>query len=148
MLKMISDLVKSIFTPPGDLPKTKKKTKPQSGANNELTDHDCPVDMENAMKRFADDKDFYREMVQEFLSYVGGQIKRLEEATATGNAEKINSSAHSIKGAAGNLSAVKVQALALAIENMGRDKKIAEVPAAIVALKAGIAEFAEFAAAL
>jgi PAS domain S-box-containing protein len=148
MLKMISDWVKSIFTPPGDLPKTKKKTKPQSGANNELTDHDCPVDMENAMKRFADDKDFYREMVQEFLSYVGGQIKRLEEATATGNAEKINSSAHSIKGAAGNLSAVKVQALALAIENMGRDKKIAEVPAAIVALKAGIAEFAEFAAAL
>ncbi len=151
MLDKISDCIKTIFKVRNgqrrDTATTEKST-PQNNAEKAQGRDDCPVDMESAMQRFADDMDFYKEMVNEFLSYVDDRTKKLEEAAAAGNAEEIQENGHSIKGAAGNLSAVRVQSLALIIEQMGRDKKVADVAPALAELRSEIAALAEFAETL
>ncbi|MBI4826170.1 MAG: response regulator [Nitrospirae bacterium] len=131
MLDKISKWVKSkIISPKPIITKMAgEMTKPEAGekASSEAgiePGSDQPVDMKSAMARFGDDKDFYKEMVNEFLSYVPGQIKAIEDGAASGDADAVQKNAHSIKGAAGNLSATKVQSLALAIEHKGRDNDI------------------------
>ena len=84
------------------------------------------------------------EMIDEFLSYVGKQIEALAEAAAAGNDDEIQECAHSIKGAAGNLSATRVQSVALSIEQMGRDKKTEGLLPAIFSLKEELAALVEF----
>lgn len=105
---------------------------------------DTIVDMESAMSRFGDDREFYRELIGDFLNYVPGKIKALEDAMRTRDRENIQSYAHSIKGAAGNLSARKVFSTALRIENKGSDGDLADVPLLIEELKSEIARLKEF----
>lgn len=107
-----------------------------------------PVDMVSAMRRFTDDRDFYKEMVNEFLSYVPDYLNNLKAAVTTGNSEEIQKQGHTIKSAAGNLSAIRVQALASTVEQLGREKKLAEVVPVIAGLRAEIEALAEFAATL
>jgi PAS domain S-box-containing protein len=107
-----------------------------------------PVDMVSAMRRFTDDRDFYKEMVNEFLSYVPDYLRNLEAAVTTGNTEEIQRQGHTIKSAAGNLSATRVQSLAFTVEQLGREKKLAEVAPAIARLRAEIEALAEFAVTL
>ena len=66
-----------------------------------------PVDMKAAMTRFGDDREFFKDMVQEFLNYVPEQMEMLEEALQSKDVSAVQKNAHSIKGAAGNLSARK-----------------------------------------
>ncbi|MBI5674765.1 MAG: response regulator [Nitrospirae bacterium] len=104
-----------------------------------------PVDIKSAMARFGDDKDFFKEMVHEFLSYVPAQIKAIEEAVASGDADAVQKNAHSIKGAAGNLSSTRVQSLALTIEHKGRDKDISGLTDIIDKLRSEISALNKFA---
>lgn len=78
---------------------------------------ESPVDMKSAMKRFGNDREFYREMLMEFLNYVPHQLSSLEKALEEGNGAIIKKEAHSIKGAAGNLSAHKAFSAAKGIED-------------------------------
>ncbi|MBI4844628.1 MAG: response regulator [Nitrospirae bacterium] len=103
-----------------------------------------PIDIKSAMRRFSDDKDFYMEMVSEFLNYVPSQIKAIEDAAISGDAEAVQKNAHSIKGASGNLSAVRVQSAALNIEHKGRDKNLSGISEYIAKLKEEVALLADY----
>ncbi len=109
---------------------------------------ESPVDMESAMTRFGNDKEFFKEMLREFLNYIPEQIKALEEAAKSQDAALVQKNAHSIKGAAGNLSAKKIFSVALNIENMGRNKDISGVLPLIEDLKSEILSLKNFAANL
>jgi CheY-like chemotaxis protein/HPt (histidine-containing phosphotransfer) domain-containing protein len=102
------------------------------------------IDMEAAMARFGNDRDFFREMAEEFLNYVPEQIKVLEEAVQSDDTDSVQKTAHSIKGAAGNLSAQKIFSLALIIENKGRSKDIADVSPLIEDMKTEISAVQKF----
>jgi HPt (histidine-containing phosphotransfer) domain-containing protein len=56
----------------------------------------------------------------------------------------VQKTAHSIKGAAGNLSAQKIFSLALIIENKGRSKDIADVSPLIEDMKTEISAVQKF----
>jgi len=103
-----------------------------------------PVNMKSAMERFDNDMEFFKKMVDEFLSYVPEQIKSLEEAVKSGKADEVNNIGHSIKGAAGMLSADKVSSVALSIETKGRNHDISDVPKLIDELKYEISLFEDF----
>jgi HPt (histidine-containing phosphotransfer) domain-containing protein len=103
-----------------------------------------PVNMKSAMERFDNDMEFFKKMVDEFLSYVPEQIKSLEEAVKSGKADEVNNIGHSIKGAAGMLSADKVSSVALSIETKGRNHDISDVPKLIDELKYEISLFKDF----
>jgi CheY-like chemotaxis protein len=102
------------------------------------------IDMEAAMARFGNDRDFFREMAEEFLNYVPEQIKVLEEAVQSDDTDSVQKTGHSIKGAAGNLSAQKIFSLALIIENKGRSKDIADVSPLIEDLKTEVSAVQKF----
>jgi PAS domain S-box-containing protein len=102
------------------------------------------IDMEAAMARFGNDEDFFREMAEEFLNYAPEQITVLEKAAQSGDADSVQKAAHSIKGAAGNLSAQTIFSLALTIENKGRSKDIKGVSLLIEDLKTGVEELRKF----
>lgn len=128
-------------------PKNKNKIETIS-VQQDTAEAETPVDIKSAMARFGDDKDFYREMVNEFLSYVADQIKAIEEGAASGDADAVQKNAHSIKGAAGNLSAVRVQSLALTIEHKGRDNDLSGLTQLIENLRSEISVLNKFAESL
>lgn len=94
-----------------------------------------PVNMKGAMARFDNDVEFFKRMVDEFLGRVPEQIKSLEEAIKSGNADELQQSGHRIKGTAGMLSADRVSSIALLIETKGRDHDISDVPELLEKLK-------------
>ena len=102
------------------------------------------VDMESAMTRFGNDTAFFKEMSKEFLNYLPEQISSLEEAAKSGDISAVKRNAHSIKGAAANLSAEKVRTIAAAIENIGNNGERVKIPSLITDLKNEIANFKGF----
>ena len=81
---------------------------------------DPPLDMETALLRLDNDKEFFNEMMQEFLQYVPKQLQTLEETTKKGDAKAVERTAHSFKGAAGNMCAKNVADLCFKLELLGR----------------------------
>jgi PAS domain S-box-containing protein len=80
----------------------------------------APLDHEAALIRFDGDKEFFRQMLQEFLNYVPNQLKSLSEAAKRDDAKLVEREAHSIKGAAANIGANGMADLSLKLELMGR----------------------------
>lgn len=120
----------------------------EAGVRDDNAPETSPVDLKSAMSRFDDDREFYKEMLREFLNYVPDQVRELEEAIASGDAEKVQKSAHSIKGAAGNLSAHNIFSTALNIENKGREHAIADASGFMGGLKTEIRRLGDFAETL
>ncbi len=113
-------------------------------SSNEEVAEEPPVNLEMAMKRFGNDKGFYKDMVKEFLNYLPDQIRVLENAAKSEDVEELGKNAHSIKGAAGNLSADKLHAIAVSIENKGKSGNILDVPDMISDLKSEASCLKEF----
>ncbi|MEW6003413.1 MAG: response regulator, partial [Nitrospirota bacterium] len=99
---------------------------------------EAPIDMKDAMQRFNNDKEFFREMLGEFLNYIPDQVLKLGEASGAGDVSEVQKTAHSIKGAAGNLSAVKIYETSIAIENKAKNGDMSEVPSLIERLKSEV----------
>ncbi|MEK7196666.1 MAG: response regulator, partial [Nitrospirota bacterium] len=110
--------------------------------------YESPVNIKTAMERFDNDMEFFKKMADEFLSYVPEQIKFLEDAVKSGNADKVNNIGHSIKGAAGMLSADMVSYVALSIENKGRDNDLEDISVLVETLKSEILQLELFAKTL
>ncbi|MDO8282237.1 MAG: response regulator [Thermodesulfovibrionia bacterium] len=142
MLEKISKWVRSKIVIPKPIATKTTDDITESGAKPES---DTPVDIKSAMARFDDDKDFYKELLNEFLSYVPDKIKAIEDAVASGDTDTVQKNAHSIKGAAGNLSATRVQSLALAIEHKGRNNDISGLTQLVDNLRSEISELNKFA---
>ena len=81
---------------------------------------DIPLDMETTLRRFDGDKDFFREMMLEFLEYVPKQLQILNEAVKKGDAKLVERESHSLKGAAGNMGANALVEWANQLELLGR----------------------------
>jgi len=111
----------------------------------EDSDKTSPVDMDNAMLRFGNDREFFKEMVREFLNYMPDQIEDLEVAATSEDAPMVQKNAHSIKGAAGNLSAQGIFNMALQIESMGQGGDVSGVSSLIEDLKSEISSLEQFA---
>jgi len=100
------------------------------------------------MARFGGDKEFYKEMLLEFLNYVPEQLTSLQDAADAGEADKVQKYAHSIKGAAGNLSAQRIFSIALNIESKGHERQIAGISGLIGDLKSEMSRLRDFIATL
>jgi len=117
-------------------------TKKESGSEED------PVDLKSAMSRFDDDMDFYIETVEEFLKHTAKELDMLKKAAESKDAGVLEKSAHSIKGAAGNLSANRIFAVARSIEDRGHDGKSTEASLLIKELEAEISRLEDFVMAL
>ena len=81
--------------------------------------------------RMTDDAELVREVVDEFLSDIPRQIEKLKGALAAGDHRAAERQAHSIKGAAANVAAEALRAVASAMEEAGKAGNMATVQAMV-----------------
>jgi len=142
MFSIIRKWVKTKIEEPAD--ETEIKQTYAESLQKEDASKESPVDIKSAMARFDNDTEFFKTMLNEFLGYAPDQIKALEEAVKSGDADAVQKHAHSIKGAAGNLSADRVYSVAKNIEDMGLSGDISGVLHLVEDLKHEIMKIGDF----
>jgi CheY-like chemotaxis protein len=83
-----------------------------------------PMNFDQAIEEFDNDRDFLMEVLNGFLKNVETQIKTMRQAISEGNSEVIKTEAHSIAGGASNLTAYKLNKIASELENLGRSNML------------------------
>jgi signal transduction histidine kinase/DNA-binding response OmpR family regulator len=105
------------------------------------------VDVNQLLDRIDDDRAFLAELVEIFRRDYPVNLDAVQAAIDNQNAAALQRSAHALKGALGNLSALGASSLAAELESMGRsldiadarptfDRLVAELPNVIRALEA------------
>jgi len=74
------------------------------------------IDLEKALPRFGDDREFFVEMLEEFIQGLPDRCKKLKEALNLGEVDELSRQAHNLKGAASNFSAEPLTSLAKQLE--------------------------------
>jgi len=87
------------------------------------------IDLEEALSRFGDDMEFFKETLREFLNCIPERLKRLAAAAEAGDAREVEQQAHSIKGAAATLGIHRIPGIASRIEELGRNSDLTGVKA-------------------
>ena len=72
------------------------------------------------LRKLGGDK-FAGDMIDLFLSYVGGKIAEARQAQVMGNLAQVATATHAIKSSAGNVGALQVQALATQAEHSAKN---------------------------
>jgi HPt (histidine-containing phosphotransfer) domain-containing protein len=80
------------------------------------------------------------EIVQMFLDDYATRLAAIRAAVERGDAPGVLTTAHTLKGAAGYLSAAFVVEAASRLETMGREGRLAEAPAALQRLDGAVAQ--------
>ncbi len=100
-----------------------------SSANN------SPVDWDEFAAQLGGDAELIDMLREMFLEYVDGQLERLGDAVAKGDAQAIASAAHAVKGTVAQVFADEARRLAESIESGARDENsIAGIQDAVTAL--------------
>jgi PAS domain S-box-containing protein len=132
---------------PGELPGPAEPASPAGSAGGRLH-RESAVDMEDAMDRFDNERAFFREMLEQFLNLLPDQVKAIEDAIRSGDADTVQKIAHNIKGSAGTLSARALYAVVLEMEEDGRARDLGAMPSLLEALKSEIGRLAQFASSM
>ena len=88
-------------------------------------------DRAGLMARVGGDPDLFTEIVQLFLTDCPVRVAAIKAAVDARDAELIRTTAHALKGAAGNLSAPALVAAARTLERIGADGRVDAAPAAL-----------------
>ena len=80
------------------------------------------------------------EIVQMFLEDCPVRVGEIRAAVVRGDAPALTSSAHALKGSAAYLSASIVRGCAADLERMGRERNLADAPAALEQLDVAVAD--------
>lgn len=79
--------------------------------------------------------DEYRELIELFIDTGATDFQTIQEALAGGNSEQVMRSAHTIKGAAGNLGLMDVSETAKNIEDCASNNQLDSIHTALQILK-------------
>ncbi len=105
------------------------------------------IDLEKALPRFGDDRDFFLEMLDEFVQTLPERCQALRQALGAASAEEVSRQAHSLKGAASNFNAEPLTTLARMLEQNARGGDISQAAGQVDQVEAQIAALQGFIAA-
>ena len=105
----------------------------------------APIDVEGALEVAMGDEEFFKELLQLYVTETAPAIEKLAVAVQQGEADTIMRIAHSLKSASGNLRAAQMQMLAARLEMMGRDKTLDEASSIFRELSSEFGRVREFA---
>jgi HPt (histidine-containing phosphotransfer) domain-containing protein len=95
------------------------------------------LDRHVALLRVGGDEELLREIAAIFLDDYPKGLAEIREAIAGGDAKKLESAAHSVKGSVGNFGAQAAVESAFRLEQMGRQERLQiEGPGAVAAAQA------------
>ncbi len=81
-----------------------------------------PLDYDRALLEFENDKDFFWEVLNEFLHTAGLQLQKMDKALGHEDFARIQEEAHAIKGGASNLTAAALSDVAAELETALKTK--------------------------
>lgn len=96
---------------------------------------DLPLDLEKALPRFNNDRDFFNEMCHEFMDHLPGRLDELKRSYQAGDLETFTRAAHSLKGLAASFSADPVTRISAELEILGRHDNLADASPLITRLE-------------
>jgi len=94
---------------------------PKSKIQNSAAD---PIDYADALDRAMGDEAFLEALIRQFLDGLGGQIDQMADSLERGLTAVLAGQAHTLKGAAANLSAGPLSMVALEMEQAARDEDV------------------------
>ena len=90
----------------------------------QTSDTDEPMNYDKALEEFMGKQDLLIKVLNTFLKTVRDQIKILRQAIIDKDSEVIKNQAHTIKGGAANLTAIKLSEIAFELENIGKSGEL------------------------
>lgn len=88
------------------------------------------IDRDELLHRLGDDEDLFTEVVRLFLEDCPVRLAAIKDAVDRGDGDLIRRTAHALKGAAGNLSAVGLFDAARTLERLGEEGRLEATRAA------------------
>jgi signal transduction histidine kinase/DNA-binding response OmpR family regulator len=139
LLKKIERWIDIDKEAPSTEPEPEQRSDPQSKRQDSP-----PIDLKKAIERAMGDRGFLGKMLQEFLKRMPAQVAELRAALEQGDAEMLQREAHTLKGAAKNLSADELAAAALCLEQIGRGGDLTQAKQALGELEAQAVSLREY----
>lgn len=99
------------------------------------------IDKEGLVSRLGDDDDFIQEILSEFADGIPALVGSIKSAIESRDQAALGTNAHTLKGSAGNVGAVGLQAIALAVENAGKASDFDQAAAHLTTLHAEVEKF-------
>ena len=99
------------------------------------------IDLKEAMERIQDDKDLLLELFDIYLEDHNEKMGELRVSLQKNDIEQTKKIAHSLKGAAGNISAKKLHATFLKLEQLAKQNALAQIGEVIQEIDGQFAEF-------
>ncbi len=88
------------------------------------------------LRRLGGNRELLRELVELFLGSSDEQVTGIRDAFGAGDAERLRRAAHTLKGSAGSLGAETVAEAARRVEQAALNRRLSEVPQALLSLEA------------
>ncbi|KYK26695.1 MAG: hypothetical protein AYK23_02700 [Candidatus Proteinoplasmatales archaeon SG8-5] len=102
------------------------------------------IDVKDLKKRLGDDDELISEMFGIFIEDTQNLLMAIQSAVEGGDAEALQHSAHSLKGMAANLSAVKIREAAFKLEQRGSEDDFSDIETLLTELKESINKTIEY----
>ncbi|MFN3309678.1 MAG: response regulator, partial [Anaerolineales bacterium] len=102
------------------------------------------IQFEEVLPRFVDDRDFYFEMLSEFLESAQTRIDEMSDAIQQGDGKRLNFLAHRFKGMAANLGADEIAQIAQRLEDWGAQAHLKDCSLSLADLEMEIKRLAEW----
>ncbi len=90
------------------------------------------------------EEDEYRELIELFVMTGSADFEKIQAGMANSDADQVMRSAHTIKGAAGNLGLMEVSDVAKTIEENANNNQLEGLESALAALKTHIESIGAF----
>ena len=97
------------------------------------------LDVEGALGRFSEDRDFYYNLLGDFVNSLSARLAEMKTALENGNAQALSNLAHNLKGVAANFSALQLAQLAAALDDCCRKNDLDMAHALIPQVEEAIA---------
>jgi two-component system sensor histidine kinase/response regulator len=90
----------------------------------------APIDRESLLVRVGQDEELLNQVIQLFLTDSPKRLAAIKAAVEAGDCERIRTTAHALKGSAGNLSALGMSEAASTLERIGAEGRLIAADAA------------------
>ena len=103
-----------------------------------------PVNLNAALFRFDDDRDFMIAMLKEYRDHLPERLKEIHAALQDGDANRLGRLGHNLKGISLNFSAEPVADLALKLEEVGKREDLTNAPLLVAQLDTEVRRLEEY----
>ena len=122
--------------------------KPQEGVVQTQPQAEPVVDLKDALDRVGGDKEFYQELLQEFLEYAPAQVENLKQAVEENDTNTAAKEAHTLKGALANLAARDPSAVAYELEMLAKKGELSQAQEPLSRLESSLSQLKRYVANL